>query len=95
MSGGIAYVWQDENSFRMNCNLSTVELTRISSTTEENDVRSLVMNHFNLTKSKQAETVLANWQTFVRACIKVLPNEYKAVISDNELSHVAQNPTTA
>lgn len=95
MSGGIAYVWQDENSFRMNCNLSTVELTRILSTTEENDVRSLIMNHFNLTKSKQAETVLANWQTFVKACIKVLPNEYKAAISDNEFSHVAQNPTTA
>lgn len=94
MSGGIAYVWQDENSFRMNCNLSTVELTRIMSATEENDVRALVMNHFKLTKSKQAETVLANWQTFVKACIKVLPSEYKAAMSDSEFSHVAQNPTT-
>jgi len=86
MSGGIAYVWDDEKTFRVNCNLATVELMKISAGPEEQEVMQLIRLHHQFTGSKQAERALANWPAFMKQCVKVMPTDYKAVLEELEKS---------
>ncbi len=45
MSGGVAYVWDPDNSLRRRCNLSMVELERVMSHAEQNDLGQLETWH--------------------------------------------------
>ncbi len=90
MSGGIAYVWQDETTFRVNCNLATVELERIEPGDEEQQVKQLIQNHLDRTGSTQAAKALADWPTFMRDCIKVMPSDYKAVLAELNQQQMAE-----
>lgn len=80
MSGGIAYVWDRSGDFPLLCNLEMVELDRIESEDEELEVRELIACHAELTHSTVARQILANWQTFLSQCVKVMPTDYKRVL---------------
>jgi glutamate synthase (NADPH/NADH) large chain len=92
MSGGIAYVWDDEKTFRMNCNLATVELMKISPGDEEAEVKALIERHHQWTGSEQASRALENWSTFVKKCVKVMPTDYKAVLEEQERAKSKAEP---
>src|SRR3546814_11362729 len=38
MSGGVAYVWDPEDTFRRRCNMAMVELERIATHTEQSEL---------------------------------------------------------
>ncbi|MGN6546018.1 MAG: glutamate synthase-related protein, partial [Aureliella sp.] len=80
MSGGIAYVMDRMEDFRLKCNLGTVELERIDSPEEEKYVKDLITRHLEYTGSEVARGVLDNWSDFVANCIKVMPTDYKRVL---------------
>jgi glutamate synthase (NADPH) large chain len=80
MSGGIAYVMEREDDFRIKCNLGTVGLERIDSAEEEQEVKRLIERHHEFTGSTVARRVLDNWADFVANCIKVMPVDYKRVL---------------
>ncbi|MGN6133485.1 MAG: glutamate synthase large subunit [Aureliella sp.] len=80
MSGGIAYVMDREEDFRLKCNLGTVGLERIESAEEEQFVKELITRHLELTGSTVAKGVLDNWSAFVAGCVKVMPTDYKRVL---------------
>ncbi|MAI31691.1 MAG: glutamate synthase large subunit [Planctomycetaceae bacterium TMED240] len=82
MSGGIAYIWDRDGDFNLNCNLATVELEAITDAEEEADVRSLIKRHAELTGSAVAAEALANWSQFIAQCIKVMPTDYKRVLNE-------------
>ena len=56
MSGGIAYVWDRQGDFNLNCNLELVALEKIEDADEEADVKSMISKHQQFTDS----TVAAN-----------------------------------
>jgi glutamate synthase (NADPH) large chain len=80
MSGGIAYVMDREEDFRVKCNLGTVGLERIDSAEEEEIVKDLITRHHAYTGSAAAKRVLDNWRDFVTHCVKVMPTDYKRVL---------------
>lgn len=80
MSGGIAYVWDRDGDFNLNCNLATVILESISTPEEENEVKELIQKHQTLTNSTVAAEALGNWDTFLKQCVKVMPTDYKRVL---------------
>jgi len=82
MSGGIAYIWDRDGDFNLNCNLATVELETITDAEEEADVQSLIKRHAELTGSAVAAEALANWPQFIAQCIKVMPTDYKRVLNE-------------
>ena len=82
MSGGIAYIWDRDGDFNLNCNLATVELEAITDAEEEADVQSLIKRHSELTGSAVAAEALANWPQFIGQCIKVMPTDYKRVLNE-------------
>ncbi|MGB0595533.1 MAG: glutamate synthase large subunit [Rubripirellula sp.] len=80
MSGGIAYIWDRQGDFNLNCNLASVGLERIESSEEEAEVKDLIRKHAELTGSDVAAGVLEDWEGFLRQCVKVMPTDYKRVL---------------
>ena len=58
MSGGIAYVLDEEGSFESRCNKSMVDLEPVIASHDIDTIRLLVENHFRYTGSRSAERVL-------------------------------------
>jgi glutamate synthase (NADPH/NADH) large chain len=80
MSGGIAYIFDANNSFHMNCNKNGLNLDPVVLTEDISELKSLIENHYNNTLSPLAQRILENWQTQLPNFIKVLPEEYKQAL---------------
>jgi len=80
MSGGIAYVFDEKNTFRKKCNNEALNLLDV---TEDNDIRELkdlIESHYNSTLSPLAQRILEKWETCLPKFVKVLPEEYKQAL---------------
>jgi glutamate synthase domain-containing protein 3 len=82
MSGGIAYVFDEDGNFRNRCNQSLVELEAISEGEEESALLDLISAHFLLTESKKAKSILENWEAKRASFIKVIPFDYKRALQN-------------
>ncbi|MCX5699999.1 MAG: glutamate synthase large subunit [Candidatus Omnitrophica bacterium] len=79
MSGGIAYVYDEDKTFKDRCNLDMVELE--SATDEDRDtIYNLLHNHYKYTKSLKAKQVIDNMHQELGKFVKVLPLEYKRIL---------------
>ncbi|WP_257657959.1 glutamate synthase large subunit [Parapedobacter lycopersici] len=76
MSGGIAWVYDTEGTFRDNCNTEMVDLDPLEAT-DETEITALLKRHIHLTGSKRAAYILKNWKKEKTCFIKVFPREYK------------------
>ncbi len=92
MSGGIAYVWDLNGNFAINCNLATVELEKIQPGEEEQMVKEMIRRHQAFTGSVRAEQALSDWSAFLKKCVKVMPTDYKAVLEEMKREKVKQEP---
>ncbi len=81
MSGGIAYVLDEEGEFPARCNLEMVELEGIDGEDAETILR-LVRRHFLYTRSRVADEVLRKWETKAGSFVKVFPMDYKRALGD-------------
>jgi glutamate synthase domain-containing protein 2/glutamate synthase domain-containing protein 3 len=81
MSGGIAYVLDEEGDFPKRCNLQMVELEEITKEDEDAILR-LVRRHFQYTRSSRAEEVLRKWNDLAVKFVKVFPLDYKRALAD-------------
>jgi glutamate synthase domain-containing protein 2/glutamate synthase domain-containing protein 1/glutamate synthase domain-containing protein 3 len=81
MSGGIAYVYDDQGDFSTRrCNKASVDLEPLSSSADVELVCSLLARHRDLTGSPRAAWVLEHWADAQPQFIKVFPHEYKRVL---------------
>lgn len=79
MSGGVAYVWDVDNQFASKCNMEMIGFDPL----EDEDIsllKRLIANHAQFTGSSVAETILSNFTLAVKQFVKVMPNDYKAVL---------------
>ncbi|WP_295672536.1 glutamate synthase large subunit [uncultured Mucilaginibacter sp.] len=83
MSGGIAWVYNPNNTFAENCNQEMVDLDPLSPKDEE-QIIALLHKHIHLTDSEVAKQLLANWKEASLQFVKVYPREYKKVIEKLE-----------
>jgi glutamate synthase (NADPH/NADH) large chain len=79
MSGGLAWVFNPDNSFAENCNTEMVDLDPLSLEDEE-QILALLRKHIGLTGSKLAQQILTNWNEASTQFVKVYPKEYKRVL---------------
>ena len=80
MSGGIAYILDNDGKFHTNCNMDMVDLDRLSDANEIAEVKAMIERHAELTGSTRAREVLAAWDETVPKFVKVLPKDYKRVL---------------
>ncbi len=80
MSGGIAYILDEQGDFASRCNTSMVGLEKLEDPEEIAELRQMVQNHADYTGSKKAAKVLAHWEESVTQFVKVMPKDYKRVL---------------
>src|SRR5690606_28388177 len=66
MSGGIAYVLDQDGGFESRCNTGTVDLEPLASDADLDEVRELVERHLEFTGSAVAARVLRDWDASVK-----------------------------
>ncbi|MCK5136924.1 MAG: glutamate synthase large subunit [Bacteroidales bacterium] len=94
MSGGIAYVFDEEGDFDYYCNMGMVELSLVEDLNDKKELTDLISKHFELTGSKIAEKILTDLDSFIDRFIKVIPYEYKKVMQEMELEEIRQKLAT-
>ena len=91
MSGGIAYVLDEEDNFKKLYNAEMIELEKILNSDEsvisdnllkhdKERLRNLIENHFRYTNSPKAKNILDNFDNYLPKFIKIMPTEYKKVL---------------
>ena len=91
MSGGIAYVLDEEDNFKKLYNAEMIDLEKILNDDEsvisdnllkhdKERLRNLIENHFRYTNSPKAKNILDNFDNYLPKFIKIMPTEYKKVL---------------
>lgn len=104
MSGGVAYVYDEDGTFASRCNLDSVDLHEVQDSkeqssdgdianwhlgrTDEEIIHEFVEDHFRKTGSLRAREILDTWQQSRQKFVKVFPREYKQALLKG-LSEVA------
>ncbi|AFY79736.1 glutamate synthase family protein [Pleurocapsa sp. PCC 7327] len=79
MSGGVAYILDEQGDFATRCNQQMVDLETLDA--EDIDtVYQMIQKHADYTKSQKALKVLAHWEEMVPKFVKVMPRDYKRVL---------------
>ena len=83
MSGGVAYVYDMDNTFPKNVNKEMVALEDL----DNEDIDTLkfyIERHHNYTQSDIAKNILDNWEVTSRFFVKVMPTDYKKVLEERK-----------
>ena len=79
MSGGIAYVLDENNKFVSKVNKEMVLIEEINDE-DINFFKEIITEHYNLTSSVKAKTILDNFDLYITKIKKVIPKDYKEVL---------------
>ena len=98
MSGGVAYVYDEDGQFAKRCNLSMVTLEKVlpaaeqkanvdagiwhRGQTDEEQLKKLLDDHLRWTGSRRARELLDQWATARDKFVKVFPAEYKRALGE-------------
>ena len=80
MSGGIAYVLDEDVTFEQRCNREMVDLENLDAT-DAKEVHDLLTRHHHYTQSAVAKRLLEDWEKIQGQFIKVMPQDYRRVLA--------------
>ncbi len=92
MSGGVAYVLDEDGAFPARCNLDLVELETLGAD-DLGLVADLVAEHGRRTGSAVAERVLDRWEQTAGCWVKVMPRDYKRALRELARQGDEERPT--
>lgn len=111
MSGGVAYVYDEDGQFATRCNTAMVSMEKVLPTaeqeatmsraiwhrdqTDEAQLKKLLEDHHRWTGSKRARELLDNWNEARAKFVKVFPNEYKRALGEINAKKAAAAPAKA
>ncbi len=81
MSGGIAYVYDEDGRFDSLCNTDMIDLDPIDES-DERELKRLIENHVKYTGSPKAKRILAGWERERELFVKVFPMEYRCALNN-------------
>jgi glutamate synthase (NADPH/NADH) large chain len=84
MSGGLAYIYDLQNSFSKNCNLEMVDIDPLDDA-DELYLLEMLEKHFRYTGSAVANFLINDFRQQTKNFVKVFPKDFKKVI--NEKNH--------
>lgn len=96
MSGGVAYVYDEDGQFAKRCNTSMVALDKVVTKEEQGGLpvgwhremadetllKKLIEDHHRWTGSLRAREILDHWAQLRGKFVKVFPHEYKRVLAE-------------
>ncbi|MFM8610125.1 MAG: glutamate synthase-related protein, partial [Burkholderiaceae bacterium] len=109
MSGGVAYVYDEDGLFAKRCNTAMVTLEKVLSTadqeaqvdravwhrgqSDEAQLKKLLEDHNRWTGSKRARELLDGWANARGKFVKVFPTEYKRALGELHAKKAAAEAT--
>ena len=81
MSGGIAYIYDPHASFAPKCNPEFVDLEPLDRQDDTQLLLELLKRHTRYTGSTLASKLLADWSVVSKLFVKVMPRDYKRVLT--------------
>jgi glutamate synthase (NADPH/NADH) large chain len=88
MSGGIAYVFNENGDFDYYCNMGMVELSLVEDHSDVNELIELIARHHHFTGSRKAKMILDDLNKYLPMFIKVIPYDYKKVLQEQKLEEI-------
>lgn len=85
MSGGIAYIYDEHDTLSKRINDGMVDLDRIETNADSDEVKAMIENYIKYTGSKEAGNILTNWEDSKKRFIKVMPRDYKRVLQSKKV----------
>jgi glutamate synthase domain-containing protein 3 len=80
MSGGIAYVLDENQLFDTRCNLEMVDIEPVSLKDDIEFLNKYINKHVRYTNSKYARELLNNWEEILPYFVKVMPVDYRRAL---------------
>ena len=80
MSGGIAYVLDEQGDFAKRCNKEMVQLTSLADPQEIEMVKDMIFRHAEYTGSHRATDLLLQWDESLPKFVRVIPHDYGRVL---------------
>jgi glutamate synthase domain-containing protein 3 len=84
MSGGSAFIYDEEGDFPQRCNREMVDLEPFQDAEDIELVRDLLIQHAGYTGSAVAKRLLKDWDQSVAKFIKVMPIDYRRVLQEQK-----------
>ena len=88
MSGGIAFVLDEQETFASLCNQSMVELEPVVDSKDITALKTLIEQHSRFTGSSLAQRILQNWDVMLPKFVKVMPQDYRRALLQLEQEKV-------
>jgi glutamate synthase domain-containing protein 2/glutamate synthase domain-containing protein 3 len=105
MSGGVAYIYDEDGMFHTRANTTMVSLDRLLSDTDqrattdvsiwhrgqtdETQLKAMLADHLRYTGSRRARELLDDWSASRAKFVKVFPHEYKRALGELHAAKVA------
>lgn len=77
MSGGVAYILDEEGKFEARCNGEMVGIEKLTATKDIKLVKELIERHYQYTNSIKAKNILEKWSTYSKLFLKVCSPLYQ------------------
>ncbi|MDE2507041.1 MAG: glutamate synthase subunit alpha, partial [Planctomycetota bacterium] len=84
MSGGAAFVFDEDREFRRRCNLEMVDVEPLAEADDVDLVRDLLIQHAGYTGSAVAPRLLKDWNWSLGKFVKVMPIDYRRVLEEQK-----------
>jgi glutamate synthase (ferredoxin) len=80
MSGGIAYVLDEENRLYRNLNRQLVQMESVASGAERDELQRMISRHVQLTGSRKGREILDSFESYLPRFKKIIPTDYKEIL---------------
>ncbi len=81
MSGGIAYVLDEENDLYKKVNKSMVNMERVTDKYDVQEIKNMLKEHVECTGSPIGRTVLENFKEYLPKFKKIIPEDYEKMMA--------------
>ena len=81
MSGGVAYVLDCENDLYKKVNKQMVNMERVSSKMDVNELKSMIEEHVSYTNSEMGKEILGHFKEYLPKFKKIIPVDYEQMLT--------------
>ncbi|MBO7402193.1 MAG: glutamate synthase subunit alpha, partial [Lachnospiraceae bacterium] len=80
MSGGVAYVLDEDNKLYKNLNKQLVSMENVENKNDREELKKLIEEHVECTGSAKGKAILEDFDSCVRHFKKIIPTDYKEML---------------
>ncbi len=96
MSGGVAYVLDEENHLYKNLNKQLVSMEAVENKSDREELHAIIEEHVALTGSKKGKEILDRFEEYIPHFKKIIPQDYKTMLKGiAKFEEQGEDPETA